>query len=80
LIGTENGAARLANGRFLTVKDLNGSSVNAIITAERGRAIMATEQGMIFECRTKTDGSVGVRMLLDHPLQSADKFSPGRWP
>ena len=38
---------------------------------------MATEQGMIFECRTDHDGSLQVRPLLAQPLASADKDHPG---
>jgi signal transduction histidine kinase/ligand-binding sensor domain-containing protein len=79
-IGTDNSAARLANGKFAQIKELAGKSINAIITPQRGLALMATEQGMIFECRAKPDGGVDVKPLLDHPLQSADAEHPGLLP
>ena len=79
-VGTDNGAARLANDRFVAVKDLTGKTVNAIISPAAGRAIMATEQGMAFECRAKPDGAIEVHLLLDHPLQSADTDHPGFLP
>jgi signal transduction histidine kinase/ligand-binding sensor domain-containing protein len=52
-IGTDSGATRLANGKFEQIKDLAGKTVNAVITPEKGRAIVATEQGMVYDCRVK---------------------------
>ncbi len=79
-IGADNGAARFTNGKFELIKETAGQTVNAIITPERGRAIIATEQGMIFECRAKPDGVVDVKSLLERPLQSADADHPGPLP
>jgi ligand-binding sensor domain-containing protein/signal transduction histidine kinase len=93
-IGTDNGAARYANGNFQSIKELTGKTVNAIIMPERGRAIMATEQGMIYECRHEftppeiegairreaVDRGVSTRQLLAQPLQSADVDHPGLLP
>ncbi len=79
-IGTDNGATRFTDGQFEAIKDLAGQTVNAIITPERGRAILATEQGLIFECRTKPDKTIEVRPLLDQPLNSADAEHPGPLP
>jgi signal transduction histidine kinase/ligand-binding sensor domain-containing protein len=91
-IGTDNGAARLANGKFETVKETAGKVITAIITPHRDRAIMASENGQIFDCQVKqppavsstnrageeNDGvSFTVRMIPDQPLQSADKDHPG---
>jgi signal transduction histidine kinase/ligand-binding sensor domain-containing protein len=79
-IGADNGAARFTNGKFELIKETAGQTVNAIITPERGREIIATDQGMIFECRAKPDGAVDVKTLLDRPLQSADADHPGPLP
>jgi signal transduction histidine kinase/ligand-binding sensor domain-containing protein len=79
-IGTDSGAARLANGAFKQIKELDGKTINAIITPAGGRAIMATEQGSIYECQVQTDGSVATKSLLAEPLQSADTDHPGPLP
>jgi signal transduction histidine kinase/ligand-binding sensor domain-containing protein len=91
-IGTENGAAHLLNDKFETIKETAGKVITAIITPERDRAIMASENGQIFDCRIKqpaasrlavTDAELNprptltVRAIPDRPLQSADKDAPG---
>ena len=38
---------------------------------------MGTEQGRIFECRTKQDGTIQVQSVLPAPLESADRDAPG---
>src|SRR5689334_4274674 len=91
-IGTENGAAHLMNDTFETIKETAGKVITAIITPERNHAIMASENGQIFDCRIKqpaasrlavTDAELNprptltVRAIPDRPLQSADKDAPG---
>lgn len=76
-IGTATGAARLTANGFAAVKETNGKGITSIISPERGRVLMSSEQGMIFECRSRADGTVEVRSLLDQPLQSADRDLPG---
>ena len=91
-IGTDNGAARLWNGKFDPVKETAGKVINAIITPQRDRAIMASESGQIFDCQAKVQGPSAlaltdderqtvvtfiVRVIPDQPLQSADKDHPG---
>ena len=89
-IGTENGAARLANGRFDPIKETEGKVITAIITPQPGRAIMATENGVIFDCQVKPSAplssvvlsgtervSFAVRTMPAQPLPSADKDHPG---
>ncbi len=76
-IGTESGAARLVDGRFEVISEIAGNAVTAIITPERGRALLATEQGNIFECRLQPDGTRRTEALLTQPLQSADRDTPG---
>ncbi len=92
-IGTETGASHFANGKFIAVKELAGKTINAIIAPDRGRAVMATEQGMIYEChfsftnsevegvsRTEPVTSLNAKQLLASPLQSADTDRPGLLP
>ncbi|HVS81599.1 MAG TPA: two-component regulator propeller domain-containing protein, partial [Pyrinomonadaceae bacterium] len=76
-IGTENGAARFANGEFEAVKETNSKAITAIITTQKGRALMASENGVIFDCQTKQNGGIAVHSIPDQPLQSADKDHPG---
>ena len=76
-IGTENGAARFAKGKFEAVNETSGKVITAIITPQKGRALMATENGVIFDCQVKRDSGYVVRSIPDQPLQSADKDHPG---
>ena len=76
-IGTDNGAARLANARFDPIKETAGKVITAIITPEKGRAIMASESGVIFDCQVNADNSFAVRVIPTQPLQSADADHPG---
>lgn len=76
-VGTESGAARLVDGHFEVITEIAGHAVTAIITPERGRALLATEQGNVFECRLQQDGSRRTEALLTQQLQSADRDNPG---
>ncbi|MDQ3754349.1 MAG: hypothetical protein M3371_06410, partial [Acidobacteriota bacterium] len=50
-IGTDAGAARLANGQFQVIAETKEQTVTAILLPERGRALLATAQGVVYECR-----------------------------
>jgi signal transduction histidine kinase len=91
-IGTDNGAARFANGKFDLIKECEGKVITAIISPQRRRAIMASENGVIFDCQFKqetpsrlavTDAernppvTFAVHTIPDQPLQSSDKDHPG---
>ena len=91
-VGTDNGAARLAHGKFERVPETGGKIITAIITPERGRAIIASEAGQIFDCRVQagreaneqsssSEGrgsqSFSVKTIPEQPLPSADKDHPG---
>ncbi len=89
-IGTDNGAARLANGKFDPIPETAGKVITAIITPERDHAILSSESGQIFDCQVKQEslsrsrpgeGATGltftVRAIPDEPLQSADRDQPG---
>ncbi|HYY59476.1 MAG TPA: two-component regulator propeller domain-containing protein, partial [Pyrinomonadaceae bacterium] len=79
-IGTEEGAARLVAGDFQPITETEGKAVTAIITPERGRAFLATGQGVIFECRSAAEGRLAVRSFPGTPLESADADKPGSLP
>ncbi len=76
-IGTETGAARLIDGRFEVITEINGHPISSILTPERGRALLASEQGNVFDCRIQPDGSRRTEPLLTQQLQSADRDAPG---
>jgi signal transduction histidine kinase len=67
-------------GRFEVISEIGGNAITAIITPERGRALMATEQGNVLECRIEPDGSRHTQALLTQPLESADREHPGPLP
>ncbi len=69
-MGTDAGAARIINGEIKSIPETRDRAVTAIITPERGRAMMTSEQGEIFDCATARDGSLAVHQIKpdDHPL------------
>jgi signal transduction histidine kinase/ligand-binding sensor domain-containing protein len=81
-IGTDNGAAQLWNGKFNPIKQTAGKVITSIVVTERSRAIMASEDGQIFDCRVQQSFESGalsfaVKTIPDQPLQSSDKDHPG---
>jgi signal transduction histidine kinase/ligand-binding sensor domain-containing protein len=77
-VGTEAGATRLVGGEFRPLLETAGQTITAIITPERGRVVLASEQGSIFDCRVETNGALSVHMIPEQPLASADVDQPGR--
>jgi signal transduction histidine kinase len=91
-IGTENGAARLWRDKFEAIKETAGKVITAIISAERDHALMASDNGQIFDCRVRQEAAsrlaitdsernppstYTVRAIPEQPLQSTDKDQPG---
>ena len=91
-VGTDNGAARSGFGKFDLIKETDGKVITAIILPERDRAILASENGQIFDCRYQLQAELrpesppsernaaanfNVRAIPSEPLQSADKDAPG---
>ena len=76
-VGTDAGAGVLVNGQFRVINETAGNAITSIITPERGRAILASEQGSIFDCRTGADGSFSIKTIPEKPLESADFERPG---
>ncbi len=79
-VGTDSGAARILFGQVQAVPPLQNQTINDIIEPEKGRLIMASEQGMVFEVHLKNDGGFDVKPLLNQPLESADRDHPGLLP
>ncbi|MDX6709950.1 MAG: hypothetical protein QOH96_966, partial [Blastocatellia bacterium] len=71
-IGTEVGAVRLVGTSFQPVPDTAGKTVTAILIPSKDRAILATAEGLIFECQTKSNGEVIVARSLADPLHGVD--------
>jgi signal transduction histidine kinase len=76
-VGTEDGAGALVSGEFRAIPEAAGKVVTSIITPERGRAILASEEGVIFDCRLSADGSISIKTIPEKPLESADFERPG---
>ncbi|MCA1593598.1 MAG: hypothetical protein LC754_13295 [Acidobacteria bacterium] len=73
-VGTDDGAlVSVHEGQFESVAETKGKAVAAIITPESGRAILATSDGFIFECRRQTNESFVVRALVEQIKSAAGK-------
>jgi signal transduction histidine kinase/sugar lactone lactonase YvrE len=79
-VGTDSGAARLVAGEFKPIAETEGKAVTAIILPERGRAVMVSEQGTVFDCLTKTDGSLAVQTIEPRDSALLNVDSGGRAP
>ena len=77
-VGADEGAARIVRGEIKPIAETEGKTITAIINSERGRAILATAQGVIFDCATNPDGSLRVQTIgpEDHPLLNVDQGAP----
>ncbi len=73
-IGTDSGAARLIDERFELIPETSGKAVTSIITPAEGRAVMASREGVIFDCSTIADGTLAVQTIepKDHSLLRID--------
>lgn len=76
-VGTEGGASRLVGNRFQLIRDSEGKAVTSIITPERGRAILTTDEGVVFDCATQADSVIAVRTIPKTSIKSADEEHPG---
>ncbi len=90
-IGSEKGAAWFNGQVFIKVYETVNQAVSSIAIAEKGVAVMATEQGRVFESRVKVETAtvdeklvtrqfVESRELLNKPLESADRERTGPLP
>ena len=76
-IGTDSGATRLVGGEFKPIAETAGKSITAILAPDPGRAFLASEQGSIFSCSIRPDGSLAIRIVKseDYPLLQIDSAS-----
>lgn len=73
-VGTDEGAGYLSSGtEFRFIKETEGKSITAIISRERGRTVLASNEGLLFDCRRQPDGSLSVKTFPEEPLQAADE-------
>ncbi|HYN85157.1 MAG TPA: two-component regulator propeller domain-containing protein [Pyrinomonadaceae bacterium] len=65
-VGTDAGAfVRTAGGRFRLIAETKDARVAAIDAPSRGRAVVATAEGLLLDCRLQTDDTVSVRTLAE---------------
>ena len=87
-VGAETGAAWFDGRQFVKVYETANQTVSSIAIAEKGVAVLATEQGRVFESRVKVEKItideqivsrqfIQSRELLNKPLESADRDNPG---
>ncbi|HEX7177246.1 MAG TPA: two-component regulator propeller domain-containing protein [Pyrinomonadaceae bacterium] len=68
-VGTDDGAyLRTSAGEFKSIPETKGKRVAAIITPTRGRAVVATSDGLVFDCRRKDDGTYTAEPLAEQIL------------
>jgi ligand-binding sensor domain-containing protein/signal transduction histidine kinase len=49
-IASDTGAGRLLGEKFQPVPETNGHPITAVLSTERGREVLVSEHGMLFEC------------------------------
>jgi signal transduction histidine kinase len=76
-VGTEDGATRLVGTEFRAIPETAGKAITSIITPERGHTILASAEGVIFDCRVGADNSLSIKTIPEKPLTSADFERPG---
>jgi signal transduction histidine kinase/ligand-binding sensor domain-containing protein len=77
-VGADGGAYVRAAGAqaFRHVAETEGKSVMAVITPAPGRALLATADGLVFECRLAADTSLAVRQIGDPLTIASGKPQP----
>ena len=64
-VGADGGAYVRAAGasNFVRVEETREKSVRAILTPAAGRALLATSDGLVFDCRLNADGTLTTKQL-----------------
>lgn len=77
-VGADDGAGRIVEGAFKAIPETAGKRITAIITPAPGRAILASLEGVIFDCAVQPSGNVSVRAITpdSHPLLRIDAERP----
>jgi signal transduction histidine kinase len=76
-VGTEDGATRLVGTEFRAIPETAGKVITSIIIPEHGHVILASAEGVIFDCRQSADNSLSIKTIPEKPLTSADFERPG---
>ena len=63
-IGEDAGAVLLANNHFTRISATAGHTITAIITPGAGRALMASADGCVFDCRVRPEGAADGTMMV----------------
>ena len=71
-VGTEVGAAQLVNEEVHLIKETTGHAITAIIMPERGRTVLASSQGVIFDFQGNTDNPLILRASSYQPSPGKD--------
>ncbi|HEV2705693.1 MAG TPA: two-component regulator propeller domain-containing protein [Pyrinomonadaceae bacterium] len=76
-VGTDEGAlVRPANGDFHPVAGTQGKSVTAIAAPAARRAVLATDDGLLLECRRAADDSLSVETVTERLTPAAASTTP----
>ncbi len=76
-VGTDEGAVvRPLNGDFRAVAGTQGKSVTAIAAPGARRAVLATADGLLLECRRAADESITVETLAERLTPAAASATP----
>lgn len=74
-VGADGGAYVRPAGasNFVRVEETREKSVRAVLTPEAGRALLATSDGMVFDCRLNRDGTLTTTQLGERITAAAGK-------
>jgi signal transduction histidine kinase/ligand-binding sensor domain-containing protein len=74
-VAADGGAYVRAAGSqsFVRVEEMRGRSVSAVIAPSAGRALFATSDGFVFDCRLNNDGTVSTRQVGERMTIAAGK-------
>ncbi len=83
-IGTDDGAfVRAPSGEFQTLAETKGKTITAISTPAPGRAMLATTDGLIFDCQKQEDETIAVeksgdRLTLTERVAPLERLTPAK--
>ncbi len=77
-VGADGGAYVRAAGAqaFARVEETRDKSVRAVLAPTANRALLATSDGLVFDCRLNDDGAVTTRQLGERMTTAAGKGQP----
>ena len=76
-VGTDGGAfVREGEGSFRPVAETKGKQVTAVLLRGERRAVLATGDGLVFECRLREGGATEARQLGERLTVASGKTEP----